>query len=737
MSRLGFNGHCHSTPTRHSHDVFLSFRGEDTRHTFICHLRHALRQKGVDDVFVDDDGLGKGSEISPALERAIEGSRVFVVVLSENYAGSTWCLDELAKIIQCSSRHWKMIEPVFYGVDPSDVRNQKGAVGAAFEKHERRFSGNARVVERWREAMTSVGNLSGWTWKKNECQSTLIQSLVKDVLGKLNRKSLHVADYPVGLQRHVDLVHSMLKGNSAVGLCGIGGVGKTTVAKAVFNQIADQFEGSCFLANVGENSKLGGLTRLQEALLHETLRDFDLKIHNVDQGIDTIRGRLSRRKVLVIVDGVDHLDQLRKLVGEPNWFGPGSRIIVTTRDGHLLVAHNVPWTHNINCLHDQDALQLFCWNAFKDIHPQIGYENLLYMLINYAKGLPLALIVLGSLLRGRNISEWKSTLDKLKRIPNEEIFNTLKISFDGLEEQEKSIFLDIACFLRGKSKDYIMDFLDACGFDSVIGIQILIERSLVSIEYGVIQMHDLLQQMGWEIVRQESIREPGQRSRLWSTDGVLYLLSNSLGTNAVEGIVIDLPGPEVVHLGDNAFANMMSLRLLVMHGAHFSGAPLRLPSGLRWIELIGCSIPSLEFNFGMKKLKKINLRGSNIERLGAGFQNFRHLKSINFADCGRLIEIPDFSTVENLETLILSGCNALTKVHESSARQCSLEELWGTSSIKQDENQYAFWPSLDTSDDKMVRQSMDLFRVRSRPDDDNGSGDWSIKRKSICESPSL
>ncbi|KAK3426930.1 hypothetical protein EUGRSUZ_F03254 [Eucalyptus grandis] len=444
--------------------------------------------------------------------------------------------------------------------------------------------------------MKSVANFSG-------CESTLIQSVVRSVLRQLNRKSLHVADFPVHLQPHVDMINSKLAWIRAVGLRGIGGVGKTTVAKAVYNCIADQFEGSCFLANVRENSQHGGLAGLQEALLHQTLRDINLKIDNVDQGVCTIRDRLSQKKVLIIVDDVDHLDQLRKLVGGPNWFGPGSRIIVTTRDEHLLVAHDVDWIHTIDCLRNQDAFRLFCWNAFRGIHPEIGYEDLSYMLINYAKGLPLALIVLGSFLRGRSISEWKSTLDKLKKIPHEEIHDVLKISFDGLEEQEKAIFLDIACFLRGKSTDYIKEFLDACEFNS--------------------------------------------------------------GTNAVEGIVMDLPEPEEVHLGDNAFANMTSLRLLVIRGAQFSGAPLCLPSGLRWIELPGCSFSSLEFKFGLKKLREVNLRGSSFKWLGAGFQNFKHLRSIKFADCGQLIEIPDFSTIKNLETLILSGCSALTKVHES------------------------------------------------------------------------
>ena len=155
------------------------------------------------------------------------------------------------------------------------------------------------------------------------------------------------------------------------------------------------------------------------------------------------------------------------------------------------------------------------------------FEDLSFHGLNYAKGLPLALIVLGSFLCGRNIQVWKSTLSKLKRVPDKQLYDTLKISFDGLEDHEKAIFLDIACFFKGVEKDYVVKILDSCNFYAESGVSVLVDKSLVTIESNEIWMHDLIQEMGWEIVRQESTNEPGKRSRLWFHEDALRVLTGN------------------------------------------------------------------------------------------------------------------------------------------------------------------------------------------------------------------
>ncbi|KAL9431976.1 hypothetical protein AB3S75_027062 [Citrus x aurantiifolia] len=142
------------------YDVFLSFRGEDTRDNFTSHLVAALCRKKIK-TFIDEQ-LDRGDEISPALLDAIERSKISVIIFSENYASSKWCLDELVKILECKNKNAQMVVPVFYHVDPSDVRKQTGSFGDAFVKHEKQFKGIPEKVQKWRVALTEASNLSGW-----------------------------------------------------------------------------------------------------------------------------------------------------------------------------------------------------------------------------------------------------------------------------------------------------------------------------------------------------------------------------------------------------------------------------------------------------------------------------------------------------------------------------------------------------------------------------------------------
>ncbi|KDO40203.1 hypothetical protein CISIN_1g047667mg [Citrus sinensis] len=145
------------------YDVFLSFRGEDTRKSFTGHLYAALKNKGIY-VFRDDKELEKGGSISPELLKAIEESRISIIVLSKNYASSTWCLDELAKIVECKNRKDQIL-PIFYDVEPTVVRKQTASFGEAFAKHEEAFRNNVEKVQTWRDALKTVANKSGWELK--------------------------------------------------------------------------------------------------------------------------------------------------------------------------------------------------------------------------------------------------------------------------------------------------------------------------------------------------------------------------------------------------------------------------------------------------------------------------------------------------------------------------------------------------------------------------------------------
>ena len=209
-----------------------------------------------------------------------------------------------------------------------------------------------------------------------------------------------------------------------------------------------------------------------------------------------IKNRLCHKRILLVLDGVNQFNQLENLAGELNWFGPSSRVIVTTRDMHLLIRHKVFGIYEVKGLNDDDALHLFSLNSFNKDYPAKDYLKLSKQFVNYAQGLPLAIEVLGSFLFNRSKEEWQSVLDRLKDFPAEEINKILKISFDGLPRTEKEIFLHIACFFNMKDTNYVVEILDCLGLHPKIGLRVLIEKSLLKEFENKFWMHELLQKNG-------------------------------------------------------------------------------------------------------------------------------------------------------------------------------------------------------------------------------------------------
>ena len=308
------------------------------------------------------------------------------------------------------------------------------------------------------------------------------------------------------------------------GICGMGGLGKSTLARAIYELNRNHFEGSSFIATgnvLGEHDLVG----LQKQLLAETLSKSDINIYNVYDGAGMIGKRLNQKKVLIVLDNVHRLKQLEKLAGDRCWFGSGSWIIITTRNKQLLLQHQVCEIYYPDKLNDDDALKLFCLKAFKNVQPEADYVQLSKDVVYYAKNLPLALVVLGSRLYGKKTGVWQSALNDLKKNPDPEINDILKLSYDELNKTGREIFLDIACFFKGKMEGRVIEILEKCGFEAQVGISDLVDYSLITIENNKLCMHDLLQEMGWEIVRHQSLEEPGKRSRLWLRKDLLHVLT--------------------------------------------------------------------------------------------------------------------------------------------------------------------------------------------------------------------
>ncbi|XP_023897905.1 TMV resistance protein N isoform X3 [Quercus suber] len=385
-----------STP-QWNYDVFLSFRGEDTRKSFTDHLHFALKQKGIF-TFKDNERLERGKPISQELWKAIEGSKFAIVILSKNYASSTWCLDELTKIIECVKEVELTVLPVFYDVDPIDVRKQIGPFAQAFAEHKERFKENIEKVEIWRAALREVADISGYHLMA-KCESKFIQ----DIVGAISHKLCYASTY-------------------AKNLVGIS-------------------------------------SRVEELKLHLAIGSNDVRIIGI--------------------------------------WGMG-------------------------------------------------------------------------------------------------------------------------------------------GMD-----------------------------MGQDRVRQECLKMPGKRSRLWQYKDINHVLTENKGTKVVQALVSNIPLPKEVHWNLEALSNMPQLKLLIIQKVQLLRGPNHLSNELRFLDW--SEYPSKSFPSSFQPMELVDLRMcySNIEQLWKGIKYFDSLKSIKLNHSQNLIATPDITGVPNLEKLIVEGCTSLREVHSS------------------------------------------------------------------------
>ncbi|KAH9726220.1 ADP-ribosyl cyclase/cyclic ADP-ribose hydrolase [Citrus sinensis] len=671
-----------SSRNNKKYDVFVSFRGEDTRDNFTSHLYSALCRQNIQ-TFIDDQ-LNRGDEISESLVNAIEASAISVIVFSEGYASSRWCLDELVKILECKKDYVQIVIPVFYRVDPSDVRNQTGSFGDSFSKLEERLKVNTEKLQTWRNALKEAASLSGFHSLNNRCESELTNEVVNHILKRLLDEVFQPRDNKnqlVGVESTVEEIESLLGVESkdvyALGIWGIGGIGKTAIARAIFDKISGDFEGSCFLENVrDESQRPGGYACLRQKLLSNLLKD-----KNVMPYIDLNFRRLSRMKVLIVFDDVTCFSQLESLIGSLDWLTPVSRIIITTRNKQVLRNWGVRKIYEMKALEYHHAIELFSRHAFKQNHPDVGYEELSSKVMKYAQGVPLALKVLGCFLHKREKEVWESAIDKLQRILHPSILEVLKISYDDLDDKEKSIFLDVACFFQGEHVNPIMKFFNASGFYPEIGISVLVDKSLIAIDsHKKITMHDLLQELGREIVRQESIN-PKNRSRLWHHEDIYEVLTYNTGTEKIEGICLDMSRVKEIHLNPNTFTKMRKLRFLKFYSSSFNGENK-------------CKVSYLQ-DLGFAEVKYLHWHGyplkslpSNIEQLWNGVKHYSKLNQLIHGACKKLIaKTPNPTLIPHLNKLVILNLRGSKSLKSLPAGIFNLEfltelDLSGCSKLK-------------------------------------------------------
>ncbi|KAL3744250.1 hypothetical protein ACJRO7_013498 [Eucalyptus globulus] len=651
-----------------NYDVFLSFRGTDTRNTFVDHLYNNLVDAGIC-VFKDDDELCEGEEISTNLLEAIKNSKISIPVLSQNYASSNACLQELVQMIECTKNTGQVVLPIFYRVEPADVRHQKGSFREAFSHLRGKYS--EEDVAKWKEALQEVASLKGWESEKiaNGREGELVRMVVRTVLSKLKEAfQLVVTEQLVGIDDTVANILRLLDDNhhstQIVGIHGMGGIGKTTLAKVIYNKLSDQFQNRSFIADIRESSQHKGISCLQEQLIRDILGRED-RVSNEDEGIRIMESRFKHKKVLILLDDVDNHDQLKALIGKDDWFERGSRMIITTRRKCILDYANVN-SHELNGMAKDQSLILFSRHAFRRDSPPHEFKSLSRDIVSTTGGLPLSLEIIGSFLCGKNESLWQDTLKKLNKVPHKEVREKLKISYDALDYEEQQIFLDIACFFIGTDVRIASYMWDACGFSPKMGIEILRLMSLIKIgDNRELKMHDQLRDLGREIIRQEDYNVPMNRSRVWFHEEALEVLQRNKGIEKLHVQALHLDGVSLFdEFTTKQLETLPNLRFLQVPSFSILNGDSK---SLLWLHLDRCH-EIVATNFCLEKLVILDLSWSAVSNLWEGWSHLKvtkGLKVLNLRGCCKLKGIPDLSAFQNLEILVLAYCFQLEKIHHS------------------------------------------------------------------------
>ncbi|KAH9289022.1 hypothetical protein KI387_033139, partial [Taxus chinensis] len=688
------------------YDIFINHRGPDVKHTLASAIYHPLNAMGLK-VFLDSEELHVGDFLPTAIQEAMRTASLHIAIFSQNYAQSPWCLAELSFILKTGTP----IIPVFYHVQPNDLRwvgQGKGVYAGAFAEHEKKGRYTLQKLKDWKEALENVSLYIGEIIDNDDDMKRVLKNVVNRALKVMEKVPLEVAKHPVGLKETVEeFERTALESDQTqiVGIWGMGGCGKTTLAKELYKQKCSSMEASSFLLDVRDAAAKSKLHKKQKRLL-EDLGVKGVSFDNVDQGKEILSSRLRSVRLLVILDDVDHVDQLDALLPTKEGLGRGSLIIVTTREKQVLTSWGISIVYKIRTLNHFHAQQLFCLHSFLQPFPMSGFEDLVTKFVNACNGLPLSLKVLGAQLYGESRKEhWEDLLHKISDIVPYDLEKSLRVSYEALDDQEKEAFLDTACFFIGRKKKLAIAVWDGSGWRGLYSWERLVNKCLVELEEGGrIRMHDHLRDLGRKIAVCHSPH------RIWTEAQILDVQNQGEERLQIRGIILeetaaisnsalqeypDLPS-HLKHLTNSStgFCGLrrkrfpLGLKILVVGGDNLNRQIAQLSTDLAWLSWSNFSRRNLPSWIALKNLRDLELRSAKnlkelwkdgadvpvllrelviydcleFRRLPRSIGFLKHLRKI-FLQRSRVRNLPEiFCHLQSLEELILIECPMLSSL---------------------------------------------------------------------------
>ncbi|KAG0590524.1 hypothetical protein KC19_1G106000 [Ceratodon purpureus] len=683
-----------------NYDVFLNHRGPDVKATFVAHLEDALRCAGFRP-FLDARSLMKGNPALKSIDQALDVAKVHVAVLSKRYAESKYCLNELVAMM----RSGKPVIPVFYDVEPVDLRwVENGPFAEAFLKHKSKGRTQKKLQE-WTDALGALAGITAFCsadYKRDEAK--LKQEVVKEVARLTpSNDPVDVEPYRVGLQRRanacIQMADNMGAGTGILGLVGMGGVGKTTLAREIYNHFVAEkkFRNMTFLAIHRDSSTLDvevGSTwvrELQKQLLWDLLR---VQTSTSNDYSSWFRKVASVGPVLIVVDNVYKLNQFEVLVPFLSDLHPGSRIIVTSRDRS--VYNNVAGRSKLeHCLYDVSTLDveesnlLFNWHAFQADEAPEEFEGVAKEVVEGCGGLPLALKVIGSSLfdaRWDDDSEaiWLEAVHALRQNPD--VKGVLKWSYDHLSKPEKHMFLDIACLFCNRGVEEALVYWRSCEDCTSCGgvrypqtaLRNLKNKNLVSVVrvncfLTTFKVHDLLIDLGQEL---------GKKAKKHFVNGSVAEASIMMKQGTNKTLALSLVGSRKRKFEVEDFASMPNLHFLELpDGCVVNGDFRRISTKIRWLRWRGIVLDCIPLGLDVSCLTSLDFsRSTNLASLWTESQGnlkgFPNILSLNLSHCTSITKLPDcIGQSSHLGVLDLEGCYKLKMLPNSIGQLQELKTL--------------------------------------------------------------